>query len=123
VVQENSQPHQTTSSPIDILIAASRQIARIEKAFTLPRNEFNVKFLELSRTINAIVKFKGRDGGDSEIRKAKEFAKRPNLMKALYFLGRSPLFLKVWTPHVFKQFAEWDLTVRSKSVSFINLNC
>lgn len=58
-----------------------------------------------------MIKFKGRNGGDTEIRKAKEFAKRPLLMEALKYLGRSPLFRTVWTPNLFKTLADWDMTV------------
>jgi hypothetical protein len=115
-------PYQTCHSIIDILITIHRQLRRLTDAIELsPTIEFQTLFKEITQTVGSLVKFKGKGGGDSEIRKAKEFAKRPFLMDSLEYLGKSPMFRKVWTANMFKTLADWDMTVSLTSLWMILL--
>lgn len=91
----------------------ARQIKHMVSSTSLPPEEFSELFDSVTTSIGCILKFKGRDGGECGIRKAREIAKRPNLMHWLRELSQSPLFESFWTPNMFRTLATWDLTVRN----------
>jgi len=55
--------------------------------------------------------FKGKHGPLKEIRKVRELAKRPGLMRVLRELFRSPFFNETWTSNTFRTIANYDPTV------------
>jgi hypothetical protein len=112
IVHDNSMALQTVHSVIDILLTVDQQLGRLSYSLTHDSLlDFKATFKEISDTVKSMITITGSGGAESEIRKAKEFAKRSVLMDALKYLGKSSLFREVWKPNMFKTFSEWDLTV------------
>jgi hypothetical protein len=112
VLQLNSSALQTIPTAIDTLVVAGRLISRLVASAQLTKEEFKSNFHELTVTLASVIKYRGPLGGQSEIRRARDFAKRPILVHWLHFLSKSPLFKEAMTPNMFRTMSHWDMTVR-----------
>jgi hypothetical protein len=112
VLQLNSNPLQTIPTAIDTLLVAGRLISRLVASAKLTKEDFKSNFQELTVTLASVIKYGGPLGGQSELRRARDFAKRPILIHWLHILSKSPLFREAMTPNMFRTMSNWDMTVR-----------
>ena len=119
ILSENCATEQTIPTAFDLVNAIGREYDRLHKQHRIQSAEdFQNSFKKSVRLIRSMATFKGRHGALKEIRKVRELAKRPGLMRVLRDLFRSPFFNETWTPNTFTTIANYDPTVSIITLKF-----